>query len=185
MAENSPGGGNPGRGVPEQLFVRLLGLVRTRLFGQIRSEKDVPVVDSILSSFFANHVPEDIDWDDPDSPWPALSRVALRHCNKHNKRLQRSEGPSFIPIGVASPDQSGGGFEPAANDISPDAEVEFTEFLRHFQQKLSERERKVLELALAQETQGDIARQLRVSQTTVCYDLKRIREMLEKQDDEA
>lgn len=163
----------------ERFFVRLLGLVRSRLFGEIRNERDVFVVDSVLNSFFAHHAPEKIDFENESSLWPVLSKIALRHCNKHNKRFQRAPEVRAIPIGPASPYESIGGFEPVDDEPSPDDMAEFLDFLTRLQERLSERERKVLELALNQEAQGDIARRLAVSQTTICNDLKRIRTLLE------
>lgn len=164
----SPCPGSPAEKVlSDRFFVRLLGLVRKRLFAQIRSDKDVLVLDSVLSSFFKHHATEDIDLDDEDSLWPMLARVALRHCNKHNKRAQRA--PNVSALGV----------DPTADEPSPEDEVEFLEFLTRFQTRLSEREKKVLELALDQEAQGDIARKLAVSQTTISNDMKRLRTKLE------
>jgi ECF sigma factor len=90
QASSAPAPGKPvEKLVSKRLFVRLLGLVRKRLFSGIRSEKDVPVLGSILSSFFSNHVTDDVDLDDDESLWPILARIGLRHCNKHNKGLQR------------------------------------------------------------------------------------------------
>ena len=166
------------KALSDRMFIRLLGLVRSRLFAQIRSDKDVLVVDSVLSSFFAHHAVEEIDLTDEESLWCILSRIALRHCNKHNKRAQRSPHPPTLSISAAA-DSSDAGFEPADDEPSAEAQVEFIEFLGRFQAKLSSRERQVLELALAQEAQGAMARKLQVSQTTICNDLKHLRAKLQ------
>jgi hypothetical protein len=165
------------RHVGDRLFIRLLALVRVRLFSLIRSEKDVFVLDSVLSSFFAHHGDEIIDLEDEETFWPVLSRIALRHCNKHNKRAQRDPQPLSMSMGAM--ESSAMGFEPAADDPSPEAQVEFLEFLSRFQNKLTDRERKVLELALEKEPQKAIAVNLNVSRTTICNDLKHIRTILE------
>ena len=59
--------------VGDHLFMRLLGLgACSRLFPQIRSDKDVLVLDSVLSSFFAHHGVENIDLENEESFWPML-----------------------------------------------------------------------------------------------------------------
>ena len=166
------------KALSERMFIRLLGLVRSRLFAQIRSDKDVLVVDSVLSSFFQHHTEEEIDLEHEDSFWPILSKIALRHCSKHNKRAQRALQPRSVPIGSSSADDSAAGFEPVDDEPPPEAQVEFVEFLGRLEKQLSARERKVLALALAQESQGDIAEQLKVSQTTISNDMNHIRAKL-------
>ena len=83
-----------------------------------------------------------------------------------------------MPMGGGA-DSSAVGFEPADDDPSPEAQVEFLEFVGRLQQKLTERERKVLELALEQEPQKAIADKLKTSRTTICNDMKHIRAELE------
>jgi DNA-binding CsgD family transcriptional regulator len=60
-----------------------------------------------------------------------------------------------------------------------EAQAEFAEFLLRLQEHLSARQRQVLELALAQQAQGDIARLLQVSLTIIGHDMKQIQAKLE------
>ena len=153
--------------------------MRKRLFTEIRSENDVPVLGSVLSSFFSRYVTDDVDLDDEESLWPILAQIGLRHCNKHNKRFQRTPKKGIIPIGIASPNDSHAGFEPADDEPAPEAVVEFEEFLGTFKEQLTPRQLQVAEAALEGYSQREIAEKLGVGQVTINHEMKAIRARLE------
>jgi DNA-directed RNA polymerase specialized sigma24 family protein len=169
----------------KRYFVRLRGLVRGKLWDQIRDEKDVQVIASILDSLVENHREDaDIGEEDPDSLWHVLARIALRHCDKHNKRHQRERerlGP-LLPLSGprTGPDgEEGGGVDPADDTPPPEAAVEFGDWLDAFSRKLTPRQQAVLQLTFEGRGRKSMRELLKVSGSTVERDVREIRAKLQ------
>jgi RNA polymerase sigma factor (sigma-70 family) len=171
----------------QRYFLRLRGLVRDRLWARIKDEKDVQVIDSILDSLVRHHgTDQAIDREDAESLWHVLARIAIRHCNKHNKRSKRDDDRSgpVVPIGVPpkGPDHDqSAGFDPKDDQPTPAAAVEFADWLESFRGKLPPQEQQVLKWTLEGRSRSEMADLLNRKEVTVERKVKNVREELMKE----
>ncbi len=131
---------------------RLMAVVLRRLWEKDRLAEDV--VQSVLLSYAVNHQGKAAGSTQTEL-WQILLGVALRHCDKHNKRTSRRKraGTSEVPFSTLEDQVDEDNFDP--KDPSPDPEervfkVCVDDFLVLLEKKgLDERERGVLRLMLA------------------------------------
>jgi DNA-directed RNA polymerase specialized sigma24 family protein len=157
-----------------RFFQRMMALVRSRLYSEIGG-KDVSILDSILESVVQNHAEDDINWSDEECLMYLIGRVALRHCNTHNKRWQRDpeRHVRHVSIGIpkgATADNPSPGLDPADTEPSPEAVVEFADFLTRF----SPRQRQIIQRLLDDVAVVDIANELECASRTIYRELDAI-----------
>jgi DNA-directed RNA polymerase specialized sigma subunit len=165
----------------KRYLLELLELVRIRLRRWIRDEKDVLVVGSIFKSLLEHHDADDMDWENETSLWKLLTEIAIRHCDKHNKRAQRQakRNPTHVPIRP--------GFEPDndkrrsnAPDVS--AVTIAADIVKTVREGLKPREKQVLDCKLAEMSEQEIVDALRVSKATVQRQWSKIKKKFEELD---
>src|SRR4051812_5826947 len=72
------------------------------------------VAQSVLLSFFARHVADEVDLRDEGSLWALLLEIAIRHCERWNKRFRAAKRDARpAPVGA-------GGVDPEDDEPAPE-----------------------------------------------------------------
>lgn len=167
-------------------FDELKRHARRHLRGKAQlGQGDSAIVQSALFSLIcdaaAQQVPL-IDVDEFGYPmlWPLLLKYIERHCNKWNKfyRAKKRQGSVLALDPAAASDDTLAGFDPADYRAEPEEEQRFAAALEAFQARLTEQQRRIVELRLQDKTLAEIAAAMQVSEATVSNRLKQIREQL-------
>jgi DNA-directed RNA polymerase specialized sigma24 family protein len=129
--------------------------------------------------------------------WELFAEITIRHCHKHNKRLQRQhQRGQVVSIGSGSSAGSGQGHDPADSAPPPDqiliareAEEACRDLVEECERILAEqamdpqratRRLGVLAMHLNGTSRTDIARALNAAIPTIDRDLKEIRTVLKR-----
>ncbi|MDT7817391.1 MAG: sigma factor [Acidobacteriaceae bacterium] len=115
----------------------------------------------------------------PEELWDMFAAIALRHCNKHNKREDRSK--PVVTIGGAADDSGNpAGYVPVDPELPPDEQVAIADLIAECKKRLTDREQNVLGQRLADLDRRKTAKLLKISIPTVDRDLQKIRTVLAK-----
>jgi DNA-directed RNA polymerase specialized sigma24 family protein len=114
----------------------------------------------------------------PEELWRMFAAIALRHCNKHNKRGYRSK--PVVPIGGAAKNESGspGGYTPMDPELPPDEQVAIADLIAECNKRLTERQQIVLGHYVADMDRKEIGELLNIAIPTVDRELRKIRTVL-------
>jgi len=156
------------------------------------------VTSPVLVSVFAHHTDELAKVQHPKELWDLCAAIALRHCNKHNKRRQRGFARgAVLPIGTAREGGSAGAAPqydvadvqptPEANAAQSELHQSCRDLIDQCEQMLTDqdgprsaRRLGVLGLHLEGKSRQEIAQALNTSVPTVDRDLFEIRAVLWK-----
>jgi DNA-directed RNA polymerase specialized sigma24 family protein len=142
----------------------------------------VLVVGSVFKSFLEHHTADDMDWENETSLRKLLTEIAIRHCDKHNKRAQRQAKRigTLVPIRVdVEPDNDKRRSNDARDGL---AATIAAEFIKTVGERLKPREKQVLGCKLAGMCEQEIVEALRVSKATVQRDWNKIKKISEELD---
>jgi RNA polymerase sigma-70 factor, ECF subfamily len=163
---------------------RLIGLARTRLEGSLRQKVDAEdVMLSALRTFFRRHGEGQFSVPGWDELWRLLSLITLRKCGRaveyylaECRDVRREAGQ---PLQLT--DDSVASWVALARDPTPEEAAMLGETIQHLLRNKTDRDRKIIELILQEESTQEISRQTGCSERTVERVRKRLRDELEAQ----
>ncbi len=160
---------------------RLIALARQHLDAQIRQKVDPEdVVQSVFKSFFPRCADHQYHLDSWDGLWALLVTITLRKCGR---KVRHFHGPNHdVRREVEGP---GAGdtvtrWLGIAREPTPEEAALLAEVVEQAMRGLKERDRKILELRLQGYSAAEIGAQVRRSENTVNWVLKRIRKRLRR-----
>ncbi len=163
---------------------RLIGLARTRIEGSLRQKVDAEdVMLSALRTFFRRHGEGQFTVPGWDELWSLLSLITLRKCGRaveyylaecRDVRREVGQPLQFTDDSVAS-------WVALARDPTPEEAAALGETIQHLLRDKTDRDRKIIELILQEESTQEISRQTGCSERTVERVRKRLRDELEAQ----
>jgi RNA polymerase sigma-70 factor (ECF subfamily) len=163
----------------ERYARRLVALAQRRLSGRLQAKVDAEdVVQSAFKSFFVRASEGDFELNSWDGLWSLLVVITLRKCGKQIDHFRASRRDIGKESAAGCADDSAASWAAVAREPTPEEAAMLTETLEQMLQTLSERERQVFELRLQGYTAPEISAQIRRSEHTVNWMLKRIRKRL-------
>jgi RNA polymerase sigma factor (sigma-70 family) len=159
----------------ERYVARLVSLARSRLSGRLAARVDAEdVVQSAYRSFFLRARVGEFELQHSGDLWRLLARITLRKLYRqaeHHTAGRRSIAREQISTGNDEVDA-------ASREPTPDEAAALADELASAMQRLSQFERRVLELRLQEHTVDEIASQLGRSERTIRRTLAAIRSKL-------
>jgi RNA polymerase sigma factor (sigma-70 family) len=160
-----------------EFIPRIAGLVRKSLWNEALHED---LIQSVFVSVIGKHRTEIAEVRDSNDLWELFAAVTLRHCDKYVKRLVRRPMRSLDAPAASPGADSTPRLDVPAADTSPDEEAAVHDLIATCKSRLTERQRRVLELQLEGRTRNEIRQALQVSIPTIDRELKRVRDVLEE-----
>lgn len=165
---------------------RLIGLARSRLDERLRQKVDPEdMMQSAFKSFFRVHAGGKLDLANWDSLWAILTVITLRKCGhrvEYFRAACRDVGREVTPR--PSGDESTASFQAIARDPTPSDAALLTETVEQVLRDLEPREQEVVTLSLQGYSVPEISERVGRTERTVHRVLKRLREKLERMQNE-
>lgn len=173
------------REIFDQFARRLIGLARKRLDERLQPKMDPEdVMQSVFKSFFRVQRAGKLDLANWDSMWAVLTVITLRKCG-HRSDYYRAACRNYIrETRQPATDDSVSDFQAIARDPTPSDAAMLTETVDQVLRDLQPREKQVVTLSLEGYSVPEISSQVGRTERTVHRVLKRVRERLEKMQDE-
>jgi RNA polymerase sigma-70 factor (ECF subfamily) len=170
--------------VVARFSLRLAGLARSRMNGQLRQKIDADdVLQSVFKSFFVRHADGQFEPTGWDSLWTLLSVIAVRKCCTHWKYYQADRRN----VGREAPieDDSSATWEPFDREPTPDEAAAAADTVEQLMRSLDSRGREILSLRLQGRLVEEIAGEIGCAERTVRRVLDRVKSRLQELEETA
>jgi RNA polymerase sigma factor (sigma-70 family) len=177
------------RQVVDRYTPRLVALARRRLDQRLRQKlSGEDVVQSVYRTFIRRHKDKPYKLESWESLWGLLVVMAVRKCSRAYEQYYgtqardvRREAPIQPSVADASVSGRGGSRDPVDREPTPEEAALLVETLHQTFRGLDERERKIIELGLLGDSDGEISKEVGRTQYTVRQVRKRYAAMLEEE----
>lgn len=158
---------------------RLLSLANRRLEYHVKRKVDADdVVQSVYRSFFRRCLTGDFDIEDWNGLWSLLSRIAVRKCIRHSKRMHAGCRDISRETSIHGETDDAAPFELPDREPSPDEISAVRETLQLLLEDLPDTKRYIVELRLAGFTVAEVSDRVGRSERSVHRSLEQVRSRL-------